>query len=578
MHTSGNEARLALRFTAVDQWSRPIVPRPNVPRSIMHRSTASRPRAVANRLVTALVVAGAVLSTAACGADGGTAGAGAGAAKAGGTLTFAVGSYAGCLDPHQVASNDTIYALRQIVDSLTDQDPTTGEIVPWLAQRWEVSPDARRFTFHLRPGATFSDGTPVDAQAVKASFDAAPKLGAKAGLATAYLSGYQGTRIIDELTAEISFAQPNAQFLQATSTFSLGLVAPASAAKTADQRCAEGIVGSGPFVIEEYQANRSITLARRAGYNWGSSLWRKPGEAYLDKVVFTVVPEAGVRTGGLQSGQVDAIGSVGLADESALRSGGNVDLRARANPGVVFNLGLNNSRPLLRDRAVRQAILAAVDRRQIAETVFPTGSRPATSILAHTTPFYTDLTAQLGFDPDRATTLLEQAGWHTGADGIRSRDGARLSLTVYWFANAATNRPTLELIQQQLRAVGVEIQLRELPIAQLAQVQQAGDFDALWSNLTRADPDVLRGSYSTALGNAYRLAPSELDQVLAEQAATVDVARRQELVSQAQRLIVENAYVVPVVELTTALGVAKRVHDLDFEASSRIQLHDTWKE
>ncbi|WP_405151176.1 ABC transporter substrate-binding protein [Sphaerisporangium sp. NBC_01403] len=532
---------------------------------------------VRRRLITTLAVAGSILLTAACGSGGGTASADGNAAKAGGTLTLAVGSYAGCVDPQQVGSNDTIYALRQIVDSLTDQDPATGKIVPWLAERWEVSPDARTFTFHLRPGATFSDRTPVNAQAVKDTFDTAPKLGAKASLAIGYLSGYTGTRVVDELTAEVSFKQPNAQFLQATSTFSLGLVSSASARKTADQRCTEGIAGSGPFTLEGYRANQSITLARRTGYNWGSSLWGKPGEAYLDKVVFTIVPEAGVRTGGLQSGQVDAIGSVGLADESTLQGSGNVTLQARANPGVVFNLGLNNSRPLSRDPAVRQAIQAAINRQQIVDTIFPTGSKPATSILAHTTPFYTDLSAQLAADPGKAASLLDAAGWRPGADGIRTKDGVRLSLTVNWFANAATNRPTLELIQQQLKAVGVEIQLREQPIAQITQIQQSGDFDALWGNITRADPDILRSSYSTALANVYRLHAGELDTVLAEQAATTDTTKRQALVSQAQRLIVENAYIIPVVELTTELGVSKRVHDLDFEASSRIQLHDTWK-
>ncbi|WP_424534059.1 ABC transporter substrate-binding protein [Sphaerisporangium viridialbum] len=532
---------------------------------------------VRRRLITTLAVAGSILLTAACGSGGGTAGADGNAAKAGGTLTLAVGSYAGCVDPQQVGSNDTIYALRQIVDSLTDQDPATGKIVPWLAERWEVSPDARTFTFHLRPGATFSDRTPVNAQAVKDTFDTAPKLGAKASLAIGYLSGYTGTRVVDELTAEVSFKQPNAQFLQATSTFSLGLVSSASARKTADQRCTEGIVGSGPFTLEGYRANQSITLARRTGYNWGSSLWGKPGEAYLDKVVFTIVPEAGVRTGSLQSGQVDAIGSVGLADESTLQGGGDVTLQARANPGVVFNLGLNNSRPLSRDPAVRQAMQAAINRQQIVDTIFPTGSKAATSILAHTTPFYTDLSAQLAVDPGKAASLLDAAGWRPAADGIRTKDGVRLSLTVNWFANAGTNRPTLELIQQQLKAVGVEIQLREQPIAQITQIQQSGDFDALWGNITRADPDILRSSYSTALANVYRLHPGELDTVLAEQAATTDTTKRQALVSEAQRLIVENAYIIPVVELTTELGVSKRVHDLDFEASSRIQLHDTWK-
>jgi peptide/nickel transport system substrate-binding protein len=291
--------------------------------------------------------------------------------------------------------------------------------------------------------------------------------------------------------------------------------------------------------------------------------------------VFKVVPEAGVRTGSLTSGQVDAIGAVGKADESALKGAG-VNLLARANPGVVFNLGLNGSRPALQDVRVRQAIEAAIDRREIVDAVFPSGTQPATSILSHTTPDHADLSADLAFDRAKATALLDRAGWVPGDGGIRQKDGRRLKLTVAWFANAATNQPALELIQQQLKAVGIELVLKEIQIAQLVQVQQSGDFDALWGNLTRADPDILRTQYSTKLANAYRLAPSRLDAVLAEQAATADATKRAGVVAEAQRLIVRNAYVVPVVELQTALGVAAKVHGLAFEASSRIQLHDTW--
>ncbi|MFI5953721.1 ABC transporter substrate-binding protein [Cryptosporangium sp. NPDC051539] len=524
--------------------------------------------------VLAVVLATTVALAACDSGSGGTSESG--TPTSGGTLTFAVGSDQGCVDPQQVGSNDTIYSLRQIVDSLTDQDPRTGKIVPWLAESWDVSPDAKTFTFHLKSGTTFSDGTPVDAAAVKANFDAAPKLGPKAQLAIGYLSGLTSTKVLDPKTVEVTFAQPNAQFLQATSTFSLGLVSIASTRKTPDQRCTDGVVGSGPFVLDQYVANQSITLSKRKGYRWGSSLWTKKGEAYLDKLVFRVIPEAGVRTGSLQSGQVDAIGSVGLADESALKAGGVV-LNARANPGLVFGLLFNNSGALGKDPAVRHAVLAAIDRQQIVDAIFPTGSKPATSILAHTTPYYANLSAKLAHDPDQAKTLLDAAGWKAGPDGIRTKNGIRLSLAVTWAPNAATNQPTLELLQQQLKAVGVEITLKEIQIAQFTEVLVSGKFDVFWGNATRADPDILRSSFSTHLANFYHLSPSALDQALAGQAAASDPAKRGALVKQAQELIVENAYAVPVVELTTELGVGKNVHNLDFEASSRIQLHDTWK-
>ncbi|WP_256255818.1 ABC transporter substrate-binding protein [Streptomyces sp. MUSC 14] len=511
----------------------------------------------------------------ACGSGGGEAGSGTGRPKSGGTLAFAVGSDSGCVDPQQVASNETIYSVRQIVDSLTDQDPKTGKIVPWLAKSWDVSSDATTFTFHLRSGVTFSDGSKLTAQVVKDNFDAVPKLGALGTLAEGYLSGVKSTTVVDPLTVKVAFSQPNAQFLQATSTHSLGIESSASAKKTPQQKCSEGVIGSGPFVLKQYVQNQSLTLAKRTGYAWGSALWTKKGEAYLDKLVFKVVPEAGVRAGSLQSGQVDAISSVGKANEAALK-GGQVTLQRRANPGVVFGLGLNNSRLDLKDAKVRQAILCAIDRQQIADTVFPTGTKPATSVLAHTTPDYADLASGLTFDAAKAKSLLDAAGWKTGSDGIRAKDGQKLSLTIKWFPNAATNQPALELIQEQLKAAGVDVALKQLQVTQFAPTLQSGDFDAVWGNVTRADPDILRSSFSTKLANFYHLRPSSLDTALSGQAATVEAARRSQLVTQAQQLMVQNAYYVPVVELQTQLGVSKKVHDLNFDASSRLQLHDTW--
>ncbi|MFE9768302.1 ABC transporter substrate-binding protein [Streptomyces sp. NPDC005808] len=522
--------------------------------------------------LAALVTSSLLLS--AC-ASSGSSTSDSGPARSGGTLTFAVGSDVGCVDPQQVGSNDTIYSLRQIVDSLTDQDPKTGKIVPWLAKSWDISSDTTTFTFHLRSGVTFSDGTPLTAQVVKDNFDAVPKLGALGSLAQGYLSGLDSTTVIDPLTVRVRFQQPNAQFLQATSTHSLGIESSASAKQSPQEKCSKGVVGSGPFALESYVQNQSITLTKRSKYAWGSSLWTKPGEAYLDKLVFKVVPEAGVRTGSLQSGQVDAISSVGKANEAAL-TGGQVNLQGRANPGAVFNLGLNNSRPLLKDVRVRQALLFAIDRQQIVDTVFPTGTRAATSILAYTTPDYADQGSDLAFDAAKAKSLLDSAGWKVGSDGIRSKNGTELRLIVRWFANAATNQPTLELIQQQFKAVGVDVVLKETPTAQFATMLQSGDFDASWGNLTRADPDILRSQYSTELANFYHLPTSPLEEALTQQAATTDAAERKELVGRAQQLIVGNAYVIPVVELQTQLGVSKKVHNLEFDASSRIQLHDTW--
>ncbi|MEV6218357.1 ABC transporter substrate-binding protein [Nocardia sp. NPDC051833] len=536
-------------------------------------SSAVRKKSIRRAVVSAAVVS---LFAGGCG-TGAQQGGEAGPPRSGGTLRFSVASDAGCVDPQQVGSSDTLYSLRETVDSLTDQDPETGKTVPWLAESWEVGSDARAFTFRLRRDATFSDGTPVNAQVVKANFDAIPKLGALAILSKGYINGYVGTEVVDEYTARITFEQPNAQFLQATSTAALGLVSAASAEKTPQQRCSDGVIGSGPFVLSKYVPNQSITIAKRAGYAWGSPLWTKTGEAYLDTIEFTVIPESGVRAGSVQSGQIDVAAGLGRADEAGLKAAG-ISLLTRSHPGAVFNLGLNNSRPILQDAQVRRAIQTAVDRRQIVEAVFASGTVPATGILSHTTPGYTDLSADLAFDAARSTSLLDAAGWRPGGDGIRQKDGARLSLNVVWFNNSQNTRAALELVQQQLKAVGVELQLRELQVTQFPQLIGSGDFDGLWGgDLSRADPDCLRTLYSTQQVNAYRLPPSELDGLLTAQAAETDQAERQPIVERAQQLVVRNAYVIPVVELETVLAAGPTVHGLTFESSSRTRLHDTWR-
>lgn len=494
----------------------------------------------------------------------------------GGTLRVAVSSDAQCADPQQVGSNDTIYWTRQLVDSLTDQDPETGEIEPWLAQEWEVNEDASEFTFTLVEGATFSDGAPVDSEAVKVNLDRATDLGARAGLVTGYLAGYEETVIEDDRTFTVVFDAPNAQFLQATSTHSLGLLSPESAEQSDDERCA-GVVGSGPFVLDDYVANESVSLTQREDYDWGSSLWGHNGAAYLDGIDVSIVPESGVRIGSLTSGQLDLIGNIAPQDETVAASA-DIQLLDRVNPGIPFGLRLNHDVEIFADPEVREAIAIGIDRQEIIDTVHTSYAAPATSVLSSSTPLYADQSEYLEHDADRAAQLLEEAGFTRGSDGIFERDGERVSFEILWFNNAATNGPSLELLQQQLAEIGIEVTLREGQIAEWQAILSEGSYDVNWGNITRADPDILRGNYHTELSNNYRLEASELDDLLEGQAGTTDNDERGDLTAQAQEHVVSNYLEIPVVELTTVLAAAPNVHGVHFDAGSRIHLYDTWIE
>ncbi|GAA0254845.1 ABC transporter substrate-binding protein [Cryptosporangium japonicum] len=517
---------------------------------------------------TALVLAGC--------SSAGDGAAEAGPPQSGGTLKFALAVDPTCLDPQQFGLNASLNVGRQIVDSLTDQDPKTGEIKPWLAESWTVDDAATSFTFTLRDGATFSDGTPVDAAAVKTNFDAIVKLGAKAQLAGTYLAGYRSATVVDPKTVRVDFAAPSAQFLQATSTMSLGLLSASTAAKTAEQRCQGDLVGSGPFVLKKYTPNQGVTLARRTGYAWPSSLAEHKGEAYLDGIEYKIVPESGVRTGTLQSGQIDGATDIPPQDEARF-DGNGFQLLVRGNPGIPFNLAANTSKPILADEQVRLAVQKALNRTEIVQTALSDKYRSATSALAKSTPGWNDQSAALKFDQDGAKKLLDADGWAPGPGGIRQKAGRKLSVDVIYNLAFPPSQTILELAQQQLKAVGIELRLRQLTTGELTAAQATGDFDFLWFNVTRADPDILRTIFSTKYANRSQLKPGPLDTALDQQVATLDDAKRTQSVAEAQKLIVtDHAYQIPIVELSQVIGLSEKVRGLRFEASSRLSFYDTW--
>jgi peptide/nickel transport system substrate-binding protein len=526
--------------------------------------------------VPAAMAAAAVTVVSACGGTSGTQ-SDAGEPQAGGTLRYALSQAPTCSDPAQSGTNQTIYVARQIVDSLTDQDPETGAITPWLAQSWEVNADATSFTFRLKDGVTFSDGTPVDAESVQANFDSVVNtLGAaKAQLGASYLAGYVGTTVVDPLTARVDFDAPNAQFLQATSTPQLGLQAKATTDKPADQRCLGDNIGSGPFVYTSYQQDRAITVAKRAGYDWGSDVFSHDGEAYLDAIEFTIVPESGVRTGSLSSDQIDAISDALPQDAPQIEAAGGRVLTT-SNPGTPFGFTPNFERPVLGDAEVRRALIPALNRQELVDTVLGPDFLPATSALASKTPQYVTVD-EVAYDPDRAREILDAAGWTPGPDGVREKDGRRLSFSVTFSAVFAGNQAVLELVQQQLADVGVELVLDLVSTPEALARQASGDYDATYGNSTRADGDILRTSYALDGRNNNRRGPiPELDDALQRQLTTTDEAERKAILAEAQQLVLDNGLLIPTIELSQAIGAGPNVHDLEFEASARLQFFDTW--
>ncbi|EFC85237.1 ABC transporter substrate-binding protein [Parafrankia sp. EUN1f] len=536
------------------------------------------------RVLSVGLAAALGLGLSGCGGSGARAPAGGdGQPRSGGSLRLGLGVDPVCLDPSQSGIADAINIERSIVDSLTAQDPKTNAMVPWLASSWEVSPDASAFTFHLRPGVTFSDGSALSATTVRENFDAVVKAGGRAPLAGSYLAGYLGTDVVDPLTARVRFSRPNAQFLQATSTVNLGLLSSATLARPLADRCVSGIIGSGPFVLDSYVPRQSVTVHRRDGYRWAPAIAGHTGDAYLETITYSIVPDEGVRSGALRSGQVSGVTALPVQAAVQARQAG-LTVATKIIPGVVACLSLNPfvSRPAIDDSAVRQAVVKAVNRAEVVSTVLSDDYKVATSILAASTPGYVDLGSSLEFDPAGAGKLLDVAGWRAGSDGIRQRNGQRLTLEVAWTTNGGPDQEVLELIQQQVREVGIELKLRQFVTGQAFPAMQRGVGDYAWgAGAFRTDPDILRAKIVLP-GPVIPPKPgspaARLNADLALQASTVDEAERRRVVGEAQHLAVDDGITVPVYEIPAVVGLAKNVRGFSFTASANLFLYDTWLE
>lgn len=477
-------------------------------------------------------------------------------------LTIGLAEQSQCIDPQQDNYGYAAIEGRGLVDSLTDQNyENPSKITPWLAQSWEINTDATRYTFHIRKDVTFSDGSKLDARVIKANFDKISTIPGAAG--ASYFKGVKAITAIDDYTLQIDFNQPNVPFLAATSTGELGIVAPATLAKSPEERCHTGVIGSGPFVLDSVKLNEKTELVKRKGYNWPSSQRKHSGEAYLDRVIYRIIPESTVRTGALRSHQVNIIESTGYEDAEPLVKEG-FPLEKIESLGTSVNLLINTSRGILADEKVRQAFSKAINRKEVVDLAFSGFKIPATGVLTRKTPGYLDQSAQLVFDPAAADKLLDEAGWTKGPDGIRVKDGKPLRITVSFYA-APINQAFLEVVQQQVRDVGFDLRLRPLTGGAYDEALLAGDYDLHRWEWSLGDPDVLRQLYSTKALNRFRLHPdNDIDGPLDAQRATTDPAARKKLTDQVQKIILDRAYAVPVFSTQELWSNDGTVRDLEW--------------
>lgn len=486
-------------------------------------------------------------------------------------LRVAYGWYPTCLDYAQ--SNPTAIFGRQVLDTLLSEDPATGELKPYLAEAWSSADGGRAYEFTLRPGVTFSNGESLTAQVVADNFRTLWRLAQQGVSPTpgAYLRGFDRADAVDDRTVRVRFTQPNAGFLQANTEGQFGIIAPASLAKTPEERCAQGTIGSGPFVLDRVVQDERLEYVRRAGYNWAPATFGRQGEAALERLTIHIVPEESGRAAGLIAGDYDVAYSIFQTGVDQAKGNDQVQSVLAPNRGVVNSFLPNTADPVLADRAVRQALQHGIDRGQLVSSFYGTGVEAATDVVSRGHPYYRDRTAQLRYDPALSRSILDAAGWTRGPDGVRVKDGRRLELTLnYVSGSIGAVQSGWEYVQSQLAEVGIKLVLAPISNAQQTDLRGSGKWQlTIAQGAARGDADGIASYYSTQLSVYKGLAPRpEIDNLLAGQAVTVDQAERRRIVGEAVDKIVGDAYGIPLYDSAQVLLVRSAVKELTFPVNS----------
>ncbi|PVD43542.1 TIGR04028 family ABC transporter substrate-binding protein [Serratia liquefaciens] len=480
--------------------------------------------------------------------------------------------------------------LNQITDKLTYQNPKTLEIEPWIAESWSSNADKTEYTFKLRPGVTFSDGTPLDANAVAKNFDTYGLGNKEKRLSVSeVINNYDHSEVIDPLTVKFYFKRSSPGFLQGTATIGSGLVSLSTLNRNYDELGdARHIIGSGPFVVSAETLGREVDLSVRKDYRWGPARLTQQGRANLDGIKVIVTGEDSVRIGALQAGQADFIRQIQAYDEKQTQDQG-FTIYAAPTRGVNDSVAFRPYNPLVSDLRVRQALLHATDSKQIVETLFSVNYPQAKSVIASSAAGFVDLSAKLKFDPDLANRLLDEAGWKKGGDGLREKDGKKLLLNVYESLPQPQNKAVLQLVSQQWGKVGARLNI----LAGDAGSKVADNLDpqktpAAVVEVGRADPDVIKSQFyptnrdallqqgGTGKNSAFK--DDKLNALLLGIASEVDAQKRLQIAGEAQNYLLDQAYVIPFFEEPQVFAGAPYLKGVSFEAVGRPSFYGAWLE
>jgi len=480
-------------------------------------------------------------------------------------LTFSWDKDIGDLNPHLYSPNQ-MFAQNMVYEPLVTY-AEGGKIKPCLAEKWDISPDGKEITFYLRKGVKFSDGTDFNAEVAKQNIDAV-LANAERHSWLELVNQIEKTEVVDNHTLKIYLKNAYYPALQELSLIRpLRFLAPSGFPDSG--KTSEGIkkpIGTGPWVLSEYKKDEYAVFTRNENY-WGA----KPK---LEKVTVKIIPDGETRVIAFEKGELDLIfgnGLISMDSFKQLQESGKYVAKV-SNPISTRVVALNSNKGPTKDLRVRQAIQHAVNKQAIIDGIFYGIEKKADTLFSPNLP-YCDLGLKpYNYDLEKARILLDEAGWkQVEGKEFREKDGQALDLELCFDSTDNIQKAVAEVIQGDLKKIGINVKLIAEESQSYYQRQKNGDFNMIFSSTwgTPYDPHSLCSSMRKPSHADYQAQSglpmkAEIDKKIGEVLLTTDEKTRRELYSYILGTLHEQAVYLPISYCTNIAVYHKHVSGFKF--------------
>jgi peptide/nickel transport system substrate-binding protein len=485
----------------------------------------------------------------------------------GGSLINARASDADSLDPQRTIAGASWFVFSNIFDTLISKN-MDQEFEPLIAESFEFAEDGLSMTFVIREGMTFHDGSPVNAEAVKFTFDRATNPDAPSQ-ALGFIDAYEGSELVDENTIVFTFKEPTATFISNIAVAYFGILPP-EATEAAGDDFGKNPVGSGPWVFQEWLEGEQITLTPFADYQNVRSYVENTGAPLADELVLRVIPEASTQVIALETGEINHL-ELPPSEVANFEGDDEYELHRSAGSTVIayidfaslpegIETGVPVYKPPMDDPNVRLAVGHAIDADVIIESVLAGLADRNYGLMPNGLFAYDPAIEEFGikYDPEQAATLLEESGWTVSGDGVREKDGEQLEMLLWTFNLPGYDR-VAQVMQNQLGEVGINVTIEVLESGTLIARAPENEWDILISGVGWPEADILYiMAFNLNAGITNYRNPEYID-LITQARQTNDLAERRELYFEAQKIALADVAAIPLWSPATVTAVRSSV-------------------